>query len=46
LVNDCDLPRHSDFKRQFEVGGGRLGRNPAAFGLTQTAAMLINSALN
>jgi hypothetical protein len=45
LVNDRGLPRHSDFKRLFEDDGTPGSPNPAALCLTQTAAMLINSAL-
>jgi hypothetical protein len=42
LVNDCDFPRHSDFKRVFEDLSRRRSRNPAAFGLTVKDTMLIN----
>ena len=41
MVNDCSFPRHSDFKRQFEVGGGGGGRIVAAISLTGADTMLI-----
>jgi hypothetical protein len=43
MVNDCGFPRRYDFKRQFEDAGRCESPIPAAFGLTQAAAMLINS---
>jgi hypothetical protein len=44
MVNDCDFPRHSDFKRLFEDGRRRQRRIAAAFCLTQADTMLINAA--
>jgi hypothetical protein len=43
-VNKCFFPHSADFKRMFEVGGGRRRQIPAAFGLTDFATMLIRSA--
>jgi hypothetical protein len=43
LVNDLRLPRHSDFKREFERDGAGASPIVAAIGLTQTDTMLITA---
>jgi len=42
LVNDCEIPRQSDFKQRFELGRATQSPIVAAFGLTQPDTMPYN----